>query len=208
MVRWCFARKDYICVVTSRAHKREKEAPGRETFCSSHRKYLTSEGKQTSKWCFFQFVFPLWIQMCNGAMTGGFTISFRASRASMSPILAAAHASGGVRASRMAANSCGRHQMFRDRTSRPKSGIWKKAALLLWSKKKKEKVAHLFAADAQRFGDDLDESAVTQTQIGACKVQTHLTADVLSHQLHSVTHRNKLTGRIHSHTHTQIEPGD
>lgn len=50
--------------------------------------------------------------MCNGAMMSGFTISFRASRASMSPILAAAHASGGVRASRMAANSCGHPQMF------------------------------------------------------------------------------------------------
>lgn len=37
------------------------------------------------------------------------TISFSASSVSMSPILAAAHASGGVRASRMAASSC-RHK--------------------------------------------------------------------------------------------------
>lgn len=38
------------------------------------------------------------------------TMSFKASKASMSPILAAAHASGGVRASRMASSSC-RHRL-------------------------------------------------------------------------------------------------
>lgn len=46
-------------------------------------------------------------------------------------------------------------------------------------------LAHLFAADAQRFRDDLDEPAVAQAQFGARKVQTHLTAEVLSHQLHT-----------------------
>lgn len=38
------------------------------------------------------------------------TISFSASSVSVSPILAAAHASGGVRASRMAASSCRHNQ--------------------------------------------------------------------------------------------------
>lgn len=50
---------------------------------------------------------------------------------------------------------------------------------------------HLFAADAQRFGDDLDETAVAQTQLGARKVAAHLTPQVLSHQL------------AHTHTHTK-----
>lgn len=70
--------------------------------------------------------------MFNDAMTRGFTISFRASKASMSPIFAAAHASGGVRASRMAANSCGHDQIFRNSKSECNPGIWKKSALFLW----------------------------------------------------------------------------
>lgn len=42
---------------------------------------------------------------------------------------------------------------------------------------------HLFAANAERFGDDLDEAAVAQTQLGARKVAAHLASQVLSHQL-------------------------
>lgn len=48
---------------------------------------------------------------CVVGILGLFTISFRASRASMSPILAAAHASGGVRASRIASSSCRHHRL-------------------------------------------------------------------------------------------------
>lgn len=54
---------------------------------------------------------------------GGFTISFRASKASMSPIFAAAHARGGVRASRMAANSCGHGPVFRGSTATSGPGV-------------------------------------------------------------------------------------
>lgn len=56
--------------------------------------------------------------------------------------------------------------------------------------------AHLFAADAQGFGDDLDEAAVAQTQFGAGEVQAHLAAEVLGHQLHGVAQRNKLSRHV------------
>lgn len=58
--------------------------------------------------------------------------------------------------------------------------------------------AHLFAADAQRFSDDLDEAAVAQTQLGAREVQAHLTAEVLSHQL-SHKEANLLAGAARMH---------
>lgn len=129
----------YLCYYITGPQEGERDSAlrtGRETFVPLQEKSDLS--KQTNiqvVFFFLNFLFPLWIQMFNDVIMGGFTISFRASRASMSPIFAAAHASGGVRASRMAANSCGRDQIFRDSTSRSNPGVWKKSALFLWSKK-------------------------------------------------------------------------
>lgn len=49
---------------------------------------------------------------------------------------------------------------------------------------------HLLAADAQRLGDDLDESAVAQTQLLVSQFSTHLSSQVLTHHLDGVTHTN------------------
>lgn len=65
-----------LCYYFKGPQEGERGSPrrtGRETFCSSHRKYQTSEGKQTSKWWFFFSSFflceskcvmvPLWVDL-------------------------------------------------------------------------------------------------------------------------------------------------
>lgn len=130
------------------------------------------------------------------------TISFSASSVSTSPILAAAHASGGVRASRMAASSCRHNQATVSSSMLTHTAGLKGKTCSVAETEQCGKAfgfsffgrgAHLFAADAERFGDDLDEAAVAQTQLGARKVAAHLASQVLSHQLDNTqTHKISL----------------
>lgn len=48
-------------------------------------------------------------------------------------------------------------------------------------------ISHLFAANAQRLGDNLDESTVTETKLGSCQVSSHLASQVLAHHLDANT---------------------